>query len=65
MTEIEDLARTVDERFAAARFPFLGNRIIPRIGVQSTAGEVSLEAGLRNPKPWSEGQKRERSGQQE
>jgi predicted acylesterase/phospholipase RssA len=53
----ERVARAVDERFAAAQFPFLGNRAIPRIAVQSTAGEVSLEAGMRNPKPWSEEQK--------
>jgi predicted acylesterase/phospholipase RssA len=54
----ERVARAVDERFANARFPFLGDRLIPRIAVQSTAGEVSLEAGLRNPKPWTEDAKR-------
>jgi hypothetical protein len=54
----ERIARAVDERFANARFPFLGDRLIPRIAVQSTAGEVSLEAGLRNPKPWTEDAKR-------
>jgi len=53
----ERLSRAVEERFAQARFPFLPERLIPRIAVQSTAGEVSLEAGLRNPKPWSEEQK--------
>ena len=41
-----------------ARFPFLGDRAIPRIAVQSTAGEVSLETGLRNPTPWTEEAKR-------
>jgi len=54
----ERLARAVDERFARARFPFLGDRLIPRIAVQSTAGEVSLEAASRNPQPWPEEQKR-------
>jgi predicted acylesterase/phospholipase RssA len=54
----EKLARTIDERFARAKFPFLGDRLIPRIAVQSSAGEVSLETGLRNPKPWSEDEKR-------
>jgi len=54
----ERVARAVDDRFAKARFPFLGDRLIPRIAVQSTAGEVSLEAGLRNPKPWTEDAKR-------
>jgi len=52
------VARAVDERFASARFPFLGDRAIPRIAVQSTAGEVSLETGLRNPAPWTEEAKR-------
>jgi hypothetical protein len=47
------VARAVDERFAAAKFPFLGDRLIPRIAVQSTAGEVTLETGLRHPKPWT------------
>ena len=46
------------ERFAGAKFPFLGDRLIPRIAVESSAGEVSLETGLRNPKPWSEDEKR-------
>jgi predicted acylesterase/phospholipase RssA len=54
----ERIAAAVEERFASARFPFLGDRLIPRIAVQSTAGEVSLEAGLRRPKPWSEDAKR-------
>ncbi len=54
----ERVVRAVDDRFAAARFPFLGDRAIPRIAVQSTAGEVSLETGLRNPTPWTEEAKR-------
>jgi predicted acylesterase/phospholipase RssA len=53
------VARAVEERFASASFPFLGDRAIPRIAVQSTAGEVSLETGLRNPTPWTEEAKRE------
>src|SRR3954453_13190858 len=52
------IARAVEERFAAARFPFLGDRLIPRIAVQSSAGEVSVEAGLRNPVPRTEDAKR-------
>ena len=48
------LARSLEERFDTARFPFLGDRAIPRIAVQSTAGEVSLETGLRNAQPWTE-----------
>jgi predicted acylesterase/phospholipase RssA len=54
----ERIARAVGKRFEAAQFPFLGSRAIPRIAVQSTAGETSLETGLRNPRPWSEDQKR-------
>ena len=52
------LARRIEQQFDAAKFPFLGDRAIPRIAVQSTAGEVSLEAGLRNPQPWTEEAKR-------
>jgi predicted acylesterase/phospholipase RssA len=50
----ERVARAVDDRFAAAQFPFLGDRLIPRIAVQGTAGEISLETGLRKPRPWAE-----------
>jgi predicted acylesterase/phospholipase RssA len=55
----ERIADAVDERFDGARFPFLGDRAIPRIAVQSSAGEVSLEAGLRKPQPWTEEVKRD------
>ena len=54
----EQLAGAVDERFAAARFPFRHNRLIPRITVRGTAGPLSLEAGLRNQHPWSRETKR-------
>jgi predicted acylesterase/phospholipase RssA len=54
----ERVARAVDERFANARFPFLGDRLIPRIAVTSSAGEISLEAGGRNPAPWTDDAKR-------
>jgi hypothetical protein len=47
------VARAVEERFAGAKFPFLGDRVIPRFAVQSTAGEVTLETGLRHPRPWT------------
>jgi predicted acylesterase/phospholipase RssA len=52
------VARAVAERFDSARFPFFGDRAIPRIAVQSSAGEVSLETGLRHPVPWTEESKR-------
>ena len=46
------------ERFAAARFPFRHDRIVPRITVHASVGEVSLDPGLRNQKPWTEEAKR-------
>jgi predicted acylesterase/phospholipase RssA len=52
------VAQAVEERFAAAPFPFRADRLIPRIAVQGTAGEISLETGLRKPKPWGEDEKR-------
>jgi hypothetical protein len=54
----ERIARAVEERFAAAAFPFLGDRLIPRIAVQGSAGEISLETGMRRPLPWTEDAKR-------
>jgi predicted acylesterase/phospholipase RssA len=51
------VARAVAERFDAADFPFLGDRLVPRIAVSGGAGDISLETGLRNPKPWDEAAK--------
>ena len=53
------VAAAVASRFEAADFPFLGDRIVPRISVVGGAGELSLEAGLRSQSPWDEGAKRE------
>ncbi len=50
--------REVEDRFAAARFPFRHDRHIPRISVLGTLGDISLEPGLRTQKPWTEGAKR-------
>ncbi|MCW2974727.1 MAG: hypothetical protein JWM06_8 [Actinomycetia bacterium] len=55
----ERVAQAVAERFASAKFPFLGDRLIPRIAVQGTAGEITLETGLRHPQPWPEAEKHE------
>jgi predicted acylesterase/phospholipase RssA len=55
----ERLARAVDERFAAAEFPFRRDRLVPRITVRGTAGAQSLETGGRRPKPWTLEAKRE------
>jgi predicted acylesterase/phospholipase RssA len=53
------VAQAVAARFDAAKFPFLGDRLIPRISVQGSAGEISLETGLRHAQPWPEEEKRE------
>ena len=54
----ERAIRAVDERFAAARFPFRHDRLVPRITVHAAAGEVSLEPGVRSQKPWTDEAKR-------
>ena len=46
--------REVEERFAAARFPFRHDRRVPRIAVLGSLGEISLDPGLRSQKPWTE-----------
>jgi predicted acylesterase/phospholipase RssA len=50
--------RAVEERFVGSDFPFGRDRIVPRITVHAAAGEVSLDPGIRNQKPWSEEAKR-------
>jgi predicted acylesterase/phospholipase RssA len=50
--------REVEERFAAARFPFRHDRHVPRIAVLGSLGDDSLEPGLRAQKPWTEEAKR-------
>lgn len=52
------LARAIDARFAAARFPFRHERRVPRITVHATVDEVRLEPGFRTQKPWTEADKR-------
>ena len=47
------LSAAMDDRFAAARFPFRHDRLVPRITVHASVGEVSLEPGFRNQKPWT------------
>lgn len=46
--------RAAEERFAAARFPFRHDRLVPRIAVVGSVGLVSLDPGLRSQKPWTE-----------
>jgi predicted acylesterase/phospholipase RssA len=48
-----ELAEEVEQSFGRARFPFRHDRHIPRITVSGTVGDVSLEPGFRNPRPWT------------
>jgi predicted acylesterase/phospholipase RssA len=52
------LARAIDQRFAAARFPFRHERRVPRITVHATVDEIRLDPGFRTQKPWSDDAKR-------
>jgi predicted acylesterase/phospholipase RssA len=54
----ERVAGAVARRFDEAAFPFLGARLVPRIAVSGGAGELSLETGLRKPRPWDDDAKR-------
>jgi len=52
------LEAEIDARFAAARFPFRHDRLIPRITVAGSVADVSLDPGLRAQKPWTVEDKR-------
>jgi hypothetical protein len=52
------IAAAVEARFAAAQFPFRHDRLVPRITVHASVGEVSLEPGFRSQKPWTAEAKR-------
>ena len=54
----EELVQAVQERFAAASFPFRHDRHLPRITVSASAGDLSLEPGFRSQHPWTEEAKR-------
>ena len=54
----EWLTRTVEDRFAATSFPFRHDRLVPRITVRASAGELGLEQGFRSRTPWTEEAKR-------
>jgi predicted acylesterase/phospholipase RssA len=56
--ERERAVRALGERFAAARFPFGGDRLVPRITVRASVAEVSLEPGFRHQRPWDDAAKR-------
>ncbi len=54
----ERAAQAVDDRFATAQFPFRHDRLVPRVTVHASTGEVSLDPGFRSQKPWTEEAKR-------
>ena len=54
----DKLLAAVEARFASAAFPFAHDRVIPRITVAGTPGEVHLGAGWRKQVPWTEENKR-------
>jgi predicted acylesterase/phospholipase RssA len=56
--ERERAVRALDARFAVARFPFGGDRLVPRVTVRAAVAEVSLEPGFRQQKPWTDAAKR-------
>lgn len=53
-----ELVAAIDERFGAARFPFRHDRLLPRITVHGSAGELGLDQSFRHPRPWTEESKR-------
>jgi hypothetical protein len=53
-----ELAARVADRFASARFPFRGDRLVPRITVRGSAEGASLETTSWNPQPWTDEAKR-------
>ncbi len=46
------LREELEERFAAARFPFRHDRHVPALIVRSTAGGSSLDPTFRSERPW-------------
>jgi len=57
--ELERLEAAISARFDDARFPFRHDRLVPRITVAGSVGDVSLEPGFRKPRPWTVESKRE------
>ena len=52
------LLAELDGRFGSANFPFRHDRAIPRITVRASVGDVSLDAGSRDQREWTEEAKR-------
>jgi len=53
-----DVRAAVEERFAAAQFPFRHDRVIPRIVVRGNLEGVGLDPGFRTQPRWSDEDKR-------
>jgi predicted acylesterase/phospholipase RssA len=53
------LHQAIDARFAAARFPFRHDRLVPRIVVRGSTEGTGLEPGFRTQPHWSEEDKRQ------
>jgi predicted acylesterase/phospholipase RssA len=56
--EREQLVEALAARFGDAHFPFRHDRLIPRITVRGTVGEITLEPGGRKQRPWTDEAKR-------
>jgi len=54
----DGLAEAVERRFAAAAFPFRGDRILPRITVRGDIEGAGLDPGFRSSPRWSDEDKR-------
>jgi predicted acylesterase/phospholipase RssA len=54
----DELAQAIDERVAAAAFPFRRERALPRITVRAGAEGAALEASIRRGAEWTEDAKR-------
>jgi predicted acylesterase/phospholipase RssA len=52
------LAAEVEQRFAAAQFPFRHERIVPRLTVRGSSAGISLDPGFRSAQSWPEEDKR-------
>jgi predicted acylesterase/phospholipase RssA len=52
------LRHELEERFAAARFPFRHDRHVPALVVRGTAGGASLDPTFRSDSPWPDDLKR-------
>jgi predicted acylesterase/phospholipase RssA len=48
----------LEERFSAARFPFLHDRYVPALIVRATSGAYGLDPTFRSDTPWPEERKR-------